>query len=326
MISLQKNPERDFIVLNLSDPHLDKGYLEQGHKDCRFLFQTIDRLITEAKPDLITISGDFGYGDRPEYLTTCRYFGDFLENYQIPWAIVWGNHDNQGGNEIIQKTAEVLRECPHFLYETGDEELGHGNYVISIEENGKVVEAIMMMDTHDRLPRAEGSTFDVWSMLMPPQLAWYEQQIGLLRDAGCENSVLITHIPIYAYHQAFEAAFRQDLDYKKVTVAEGYHSECWNEGYKDSFGIRHEEICSCPEDEGAFDVIQRLHHTKVTLCGHDHSNCFVINYKGVRLAYSLKTGRGGYYDKHMNGGTLLKIHSDGTVDIQHLFADPEESI
>lgn len=48
---------------------------------------------------------------------------------------------------------------------------------------------------------------NAWAKLLPTQLAWYEQQIRTLRDTGCENTVLITHIPIYAYRQASRAAF-----------------------------------------------------------------------------------------------------------------------
>ena len=326
MITLQKNPQRDFVILNITDPQLDDNYLDQNNVDRQFLFHTIEEAIAEAKPDLITVSGDLGYGDAPAYLSLCRCFADFIEAHQIPWAVVWGNHDNQGGKERIQQAVKLFEEYPHFVYESGDESLGNGNYVISIAENGAIIEGILMMDSHNRLPYVDetGETVNAWAKLLPPQLAWYEQQIQALRDAGCENTVLITHIPIYAYRQAAAEAFPENSDPKNRTVPESYTDLCWNPGYKDSFGVQYEKICSYPEDEGAFDIIRKLNSTKVILCGHDHINCWSIRYQGVRLTYSLKTGRGCYYHKDLNGGTVLRIHSDGDVNVSHIFIPSEE--
>lgn len=63
MITLQKSPPRDFVILNITDPQLDDSCLDQNDPNRQFLFHTIKKTISEAKPDLITISGDLGYGD-----------------------------------------------------------------------------------------------------------------------------------------------------------------------------------------------------------------------------------------------------------------------
>lgn len=323
MILLQKDPCRDFTVLNLTDPQLDASYLGQTSPDWQLLSKTIDSVIQKASPDLITISGDLGYGDDPTYPATCKQFADFIEKHKIPWAVVWGNHDNQGGSDVIKKTVQLFQQYPHFVYESGDEQLGNGNYLIRIQENNSTIAGIIMMDTHNRFPYTDtsGNTIAAWGKLLPNQLEWYQEQIQTLQNLNCMHSLLITHIPIYTYRQAFDAAFRAGIDPKSISLKDSYSKFCWRPEYESSFGVRYEKECCYPADEGAFKLIQSLNNTKVILCGHDHVNCWCVNYHGIKLTYSLKTGQGCYHHKDLNGGTIVKIHSDGTMDVEHIFAD-----
>jgi hypothetical protein len=61
------------------------------------------------------------------------------------------------------------------------------------------------------------------------------------------------------------------------------------------------------------------------LCGHDHVNCFSIEYEGITLSYSLKTGYGCYWKPDTHGGTTLTISSDGHVNTAHHYIDPTAS-
>ena len=97
--------------------------------------------------------------------------------------------------------------------------------------------------------------------------------------------------------------------------------DCFNPGYEDSFGVCYEGIASYPADNGFFDLIKELNHTKTVVCGHDHINSFCIKYEGVRLVYSLKTGCGCYWDKRLNGATLLTVNNQGNLTVEHIFAN-----
>ena len=65
-------------------------------------------------------------------------------------------------------------------------------------------------------------------------------------------------------------------------------------------------------------------HTKNVICGHNHVNTSSAIYRGVRLTYGVKTGAGSYHEEHLNGGTVLKLTSDGKVDISHVYVDAAE--
>lgn len=320
MITLPKKPNRDFLVLNLSDPQLGNGEWDMGHPNRRIFTETTRALVERVQPDLITITGDLSWaGNDAAY----DAIADFLDSLQIPWAPVWGNHDNQNGAAYIDSVVERYLTHPYCRYEKGDPALGNGNYVIGIMEDERVVEGLILMDSHDQVlyPTPEnGGERHVWAKLWPEQLIWYREQVEMLQKQGCGDSTLLMHIPIYAYNDAWNAAIRPDVNPEAV---DPQHTEdCWNPGYEGSFGVRYEGICSYPEDEGAFAVIRSLGHTRHIVSGHDHVNNFVIPYEGVQFVYSLKAGAGCYWDPRLNGGTVLRITENGVTEVWHEFVDP----
>ena len=320
MIKLKKSPDRDFILLNLTDPQLGSGEWEEGHKNKQILTATVTELIERVKPDLITISGDLAWaGNAFAY----KSLADFIDGFGIPWAPVWGNHDNQDGAESVDSVADLYLTYKNCVYEKGDPVLGNGNYVIAVEENGTVVEGIIMMDSHDRMPYTDpsGKESSEWAKLIPEQLDWYRAQVKMLEDLGCHDTTMIMHIPIFAYREAFYSAFNSTYAADKIAPKASTGHDCWKEGYKDSVGVKYEDICSYPADDGAFDVMLELGSTKHILCGHDHVNNYIIKHKGVKFIYTLKTGAGCYWNPILNGGTVLRIGSEGVSEAYHEYVD-----
>ena len=203
---LQKQKDKKFTILHLTDTHLyhDEWIGEKG----AHLKETVNHLVETAKPDLITISGDLAWAG--QYLSY-QDFADWMEGYGIPWAPVFGNHDDQDGPEAVTKAAEILMAREHCLLETGDPALGCGNYVIRIEEEGRPVHAVIMMDSHDRKPWVDeqGVEHNEWAELIPEQFPWYRRQIEELKADGVTETSLIMHIPIYTYRDAIKAALTE---------------------------------------------------------------------------------------------------------------------
>lgn len=315
MITLKKQPDRDFLILNLTDPQLDDEEWDK-YRYRHTIETTLNELIERVKPDLITVSGDIAWaGQRVSY----KKFADLIDSYGIPWAPVWGNHDNQRGPDEVNYVADLYLSYANCVYEKGDPAMGNGNYVIRIEEDGKPVTGVFMIDSHDHSPwvNEKGEDTSEWAKLDPIQLDWYREQVNALKADGCSDSAIVLHIPIYAYREAAAAAFRKGFDLKAIKPEESYGHACWNEGYTDSFGVMYEGICSYPADEGMMDLICELGSTRHVVCGHDHVNSTVIKYRGVKLIYGLKTGLGCYYNELLNGGTVLKVTKDGVTDVWH---------
>ena len=85
MFTLNKTKDKDFIVLNLSDPQLGNGEWDEGHQNRRILTETVKILVDRVHPDLITVSGDLSWaGNTAAY----EQLASFLDSLQIPWAPV----------------------------------------------------------------------------------------------------------------------------------------------------------------------------------------------------------------------------------------------
>lgn len=320
MIKLIKNTGKDFNILNLTDPQLKSEDWEENSTTGKIFRHTVETLIDRVGPDLITVSGDLSYaGDLKSY----ENYADYFDSFKIPWTCCFGNHDNQDGDAFIGKVIDGYLKHKFFVFEKCDPSLGNSNFVILIEKDGKNAEGVILMDTHDRVPYEtdECGKNLAWANLTPGQLNWYADRVSELKEAGCSDTTLITHIPINAYLAAAKAAFKNAVPDKSVTLGDSYGADIWNKGYEDSYGVFHEPISAYPQDEGAFDLICKLGSTKNIVCGHNHVNNWVVEYNGVRFIFATKTGNGSYWEPELSGGTVLTVNENGVVSAGHEYVD-----
>lgn len=298
---LQKEPGKDFVILNITDVQLTD--LESNGEYGDIAMKTIDKLVNDTQPDLITLTGDNAWG-----MVAYLQLIEKIDSYGIPWAPVMGNHD---GQRLISEfwAGEQFIEADNCLFKFGPEGMGDGNYIINITQNGRVVETLFMLDTHSD---AESGGYDhLWNN----QIEWYKWAVkGIKEKAGYTvPSICFMHIPCYEYRTAWEEA-----KYNEST------KEYDNVLYKfTSFGVNHEAVCSPNKNNGFFEVCRELGSTKNIVSGHDHINSSSILYKGIRLTYGLKTGAGCYWEKEMSGGTTLTIDGLGLVNTTHIYVNPD---
>ncbi len=296
-VVLKKEKGREFKILNFSDTHFsDYDYRAW------FAFEgsaTMRRLVAETQPDLITLSGDIVCGDSTVY--SIKRITDLMESFGVPWAPVFGNHDDEA-NCDLNYLADIMLRSPHCVMKKGDPRMGVGNYVILVSEDPDaaripVSEALVMMDSHHSQPNA----------LQRQWLSWAADGINAYTDNTAEISVMM-HIPLPEYQTAFDLAWNDETGK-------------WNEGFG-AVGALNEKICcdrenDLPKDEGFFDILLDKGTVKHVLCGHDHMNDFSLVYKGIRLTYMMKLGYGSGFQFGFNGGTVLKVGETGIDRITH---------
>ncbi len=301
---IEKNPDEDFVILNLADIQLkdDLVYEEQGEKTA----EMIDALVKETEPDLITLTGDNAWGTIA-YIKLIRQ----IDSYAIPWAPVMGNHDGQC---LINEfwAAYLLYDAENCLFEFGPEDMGYGNYIINITENGKIIHTLFMLDTHNNaeFTLEDGSTVSGYDHLWDNQIEWYKWAVkGISGITGntVESSVFL-HIPVCEYKDAWSEVYGSD-EFGALAP----------ELAPAAIGVNGEGVCCPPVNNGFFDVCKELGSTKNIFAGHDHSNNFQIYYEGIRLSYMLKTGYGAYYTEGLTGGTVISIDSGGAAYAEHLY-------
>ncbi len=296
-VILKKDKDKDFIVLNITDTHFaDYDYRAFTAFDVE---TKIRALVADVKPDLITVSGDIVCTDSTVY--SIKRITDLFESFGIPWAPMFGNHDNEG-NCDKNFLADIMMSAPNCIMRKGDPEIGVGNYVINIAEDGddgklSIVETLMIMDCRapDRSKQIEWFT-------------WVAQGTNEYTDNSAEISI-ISHIPIAEYQLAYDAAWDKS-------------NSIWKEGFK-AYGECNEKICfdteadGLPALDGLFDAMKKSGTTKYFFCGHEHLNNFSIEYEGIRLTYCLKIGIASGSKFSFSGGTEFRIGSDGINRILH---------
>ena len=322
MFTLKKTRDRDFVILNFSDTHMKKSELGEDHVFRGVFERTVTEAIARVKPDLITISGDISWsGDDAAH----AWLADYFDSFGIPWAPVMGNHDNQCGDAFTNSIADIFLASKHCLFEKGDPALGCGNYVIVVEEDGRPATALFMMDTHNsyHYTDANGEERSTWGRLSEEQKVWYAEQNAALAARGCTDTALIMHIPMFAYHTAAKAAYRDGIDWANLQYeCHTDYPAAWREDFVGcARGVQYEGIGAPDVDDGVMDMLVDGKTTKHVLVGHDHINNWCIEHRGVKLCFSLKASPSAYWRPFLNGGTVLTVASDGITDIHHEYVD-----
>ena len=325
MVTLQKTPGRDFVILNFSDTHMKKSQLTEGHVFRAVFERTVSEAIARTKPDLITITGDISWAGED---AAHEWLADYFDSFGIPWAPVMGNHDNQCGDEFADAVSDIFLARKHCLFEKGDPSLGHGNYVIVIEENGAPVEALFMMDSHNgySYTDADGNEHGTWGRLSDEQIAWYTAQNDALRARGCSDTALLMHIPMHAYFKAAAAAYRPGIDWANLQYEKHLnYPEAWNPEYPAfAQGVQYEGIGACDIEDGVIEALLAGGTTKHVLVGHDHINNWIIDYQGIKLCFSLKAGPSAYWRPFLNGGTVLRVTEAGIAEVRHEYVNADD--
>lgn len=318
---LQKDPEKDFVVLNLTDIQLTDHDLSPFTPVAVQTFLYIDELIKRTNPSLITISGDIGCG----YARATHAIATFIDSYGIPFAPVFGNHDHEIHSADANYTAEIFASYEHCLFQKGPKNLGVGNYMIHIMEGTRLVHTFFMMDSHDhatfKVDGEEVYGYDHFWNGENQQLDWYYWAVnGITAYQGeVVPSTVIAHIPLVQFKDAFENAW----DYDKAPNpydCEDYKNGCYK--YDTAFGVFWDgKVNSAPVDNGFFALMQAMGSTEHFIVGHDHTNNYSVMYEGIRLTYALKTGAGCYWNKRLNGGTTITVGSDGHATVAHEYIE-----
>jgi len=299
----QKPKNRDFVVLNLSDPQMNGFEWEENHPYGSVLEYTIMQLIERNHPDLITVTGDIAYpGDYASY----ERFAQLLDGFGIPWAIVWGNHDHQNGIEPIAKAAELFKKHPLCQFEDGDPAYGNGNYILGVCEGDTPLTALFMIDSHNAMEATmeNGEKKWVYDKLWPNQLDWISKEATQLKHDGFKDAIMLLHIPLFCYRAAALTAFPEGCG-----------------GDSEIYGQQHELIASHPFEDSVLPVLKKSNLITHVLAGHDHCNNFMIDHEGIRLMFACKTGPGCYWQEKLNGGTVITVNNNGIHMVYHDFID-----
>jgi hypothetical protein len=266
-----------FRIVQLTDTHFWDG----GRRDARTR-GLISRLLDLEAPDLVVLTGDIVEGERsPDAARSLRDASAPMAQRGIPWAAVFGNHDDEG-RASRQRLARALERLPHRLTPRGPRSLpGVGNGVLAVRANRRPGPAafLYLFDSHAYSPTGAGT----YAWVRHEQVAWYRRASArLARRHGRLPALAFLHIPLPEYQTA------------------------WTEGY-DVRGERNQAVC-CPQvNSGLFAAFHERGDVLGVFCGHDHLNDFEATLHGVRLCYGRVSGYGGYGGGFPHGARVIEL-------------------
>ncbi len=328
--SIRINEDRDIRILQITDTQpIDStqqrypGRLGENPEDYSYetryrkMYSHIEKLIRENNPDLILFTGDVVYGEFDDDGSNLLEISKFMDSFGIPWAPVFGNHDNECKLGVSWQCSvfESMKRC---LFKRGNL-TGNGNYNIGIYRKDKLVQVIYMLDSngcrlgHDySYYKADYPQYNLDEHLetrdgiYPDQIEWIKSSSERIdyQEGRRVNKIAAFHIaPDFICEFAYRKGYQSDSkpsNAERYLIGRDVASLDGDSGYKGG------SFCSAPMP-GLYEALKDHGFTDVFV-GHAHMVDASIDCDGVRVTFGVKTGT---YDCHfISGGTLITIDKD----------------
>jgi hypothetical protein len=262
---LRVRADDTFTIVQFTDTHFTNGAPEDEQT-----IALMSQVLEAEQPDLVMLTGDVIDGGRcADPAAAWRLAVSPIVAQGLPWAAVFGNHDDEGRLDRVALMA-VQQSIPGCLSQLGPSHLtGVSNYVLKVlaAQGEKPVAYLYCIDSNSYSKTGLG----VYDWIHRDQVAWYVQTARELAGAngGAKLPALaFFHIPLPEYH------------------------EVWD--YHPCYGVKYEEICPPFVNSGLFAALHEAGDVLGTFVGHDHVNDFIGDLHGIRLAYGRATGYNTY--------------------------------
>jgi predicted MPP superfamily phosphohydrolase len=275
-INLRFNSSGYFKIVQFAD-------IQDGPNTDERTLNLMNKILDSEHPNLVVLSGDNTDGK-------CKSAGDIkkaisniaepMESRKIPWAVVFGNHDDEHG---IMNKEEMMNYYMSFKYNIS--EIGYktedriGNYNLLIYDSKEDIPQsnIYLLDSGKYSDLSSGD----YAYINLNQIAWYKNTSKTLKQKYNRliPSLMFFHIPLPEFYKA------------------------WKTGFIDGERLESE---SCPKiNSKLFDALVKNGDVKGIFVGHDHINSYCASLKGIRLGYARSAGYGTYGKKDVPRGSRV---------------------
>ena len=335
---------RDPVVLQLSDPQ----FSDWGDPTS-YCYNYLQETIEETQPDLILVTGDIVYGKFDEDGQFLLDYIEFMESFKIPWAPIFGNHDNECILGVDWQ-CEQFENAEYCLFEQRTL-TGNGNYSVGLLQGNELLRVFYMLDSNGcDSPMVDGNGTPVASEpgknlvkttagFGQDQIDWYTASITTLKTFTPDVKIS------FAYHiqqAVFEDAIEKYNDaFEEVSASRNaLNLSTWDGADATDFGcIGHKSGKLWDADYSIWNGMKALGVDSVFV-GHEHTNSFSIVYEGVRLQFGQKSSmfdsyswvfedgsvQGGSADKRPDnanaliGGTVIPVSAeDGSIGKGYIY-------
>lgn len=309
-IVLRFNDQGKFKILMISDIQETMNYDERTVKG-------INAMLDAVKPDLVLLGGDNCDGRkvklREELEEYLKIFIAPMEERNIPWMHVFGNHDYDVDVPATEQN-EMYRAYPHCISGVSSDGVpGVTNYATHIlaHDSDKVAYCIYAFDTMHKNPEfRDGVTteslmvperpkcYRKWDFIRFEQQMWYwEHSKKLEAQAGhVVRSMAIMHVPPHEMYLCVQNP--------EETSLKGEHEETLQCG-----------VLNC----GIFATMLQRGDVDIIAAGHLHKDTIDAVYGGIRLCLDGCAGFSVKSFDHCRGGRVFEINEDGSHSTHSIF-------
>lgn len=277
--------EGTFRIAQLTDIHLKQHPLSEND---RTILQDIEKGLNELNPDLIVVTGDMvDTYENPDALKIFKTFFEFLNRFDVPKAVTYGNHDSES-NITRDEIEQILKETVAKQAERKHEYVvfQRPNYTVEIgRAGGKEVRRVLyFMDTGEFSPDHKKE----YDWILPEQVQWFKETAA--QYSNTQDNLVFIHLPLQEYLAAKD----------KVVSGE----------VREPGGL----ISVGRINTGLFSELYFSKQIYGVFCGHNHLNNAEFLYEGIHLFYGMFSGkepkagdfRGIRYIDYMNEGEEVR--------------------
>ena len=272
-----------------------------------------------ADADLVVFTGDQVHGPSVRTEAAMEKALDAIlapvAERGIPFAAVFGNHDNEGGVSKETQLA-IYQSYPGCLMSAGPDGItGCGNYNLLVwsSDGSRPVCNLWFLDSGTYGEKGVSK----YARVEQDQIDWYTSTAGVLAEQYGEMlpAYLFQHIIVPEIYDLLTEAPASEK--KTDGVVEGFSSRSGHYSKMgDGFTAGHLGEAPCPPDipSGEFAAIRDTGDVVAAFFGHDHKNDFVGTYEGVDLVNTSSTGFYIYGDREYHGARLIVLHENAPAE------------
>ncbi len=269
-------------IMHITDTHLEETNVDDS---VWLIGEACDR----ENPDIVVITGDNVQNceNADDTKNLIDKLMNVFETRSIPAAVTFGNHDSETGamsrEELMAYYNTYSCSCS---VDDGELLSGCGTYNIPVKssDGNRIAFNLWVFDSGDY--DSEGH----YGCVKKDQVEWYKEESDLLalRNNGKRvNSLVFQHIIV---PEVYDALLKTDS--QKLFSFEHMYND--NEFYMfnpdvNNYGTLNETPCCGYENYGQFEAMVEKGDVLAMFTGHDHTNAFGVEYKGIDIVNSLST-------------------------------------
>lgn len=297
-------------ILHITDTHL-----KHNHNLDPTIWM-VERACDTEKPDIVMLTGDIVLNCETEEDTKklINALMNIFDSRNIPVAVTFGNHDSEEG---AMSREELMAYYNTFScsvsVDDGETLSGCGTYNIPVlSSDGKRVKFnLWVFDSGDY--DEEGR----YSCVKPDQIEWYKETSDKLKaDNGGKpvNSLVFQHIIVGEIYDALQKSDKwKSYAYKHLYNEDEYYMF---DPDRKNYGTIREFPCPGYENYGQFDAMVEKGDVLAMFTGHDHTNAFGVEYKGIDIVNSLSTRYIGLFHSTQCGYRVVEVDENDTSEYE----------